>query len=689
MSIFQSGLYGYLLLALLLGISAVVSILYYRKSELSKFKKAVLVLLRAASLFLIIALLLNPLINFTRVSGKTGVDIILIDNSSSLTIENRFGGLRNAADRVREFSSNHKTFAFASVLLGEINDENYFSGSPVRTYSSSLASALEEIYSMPKDYSINSVTVISDGILEKSGSLIPTAKKSGAPFYYLIVGDTIQKSDLVISKVFFNRNSFAGSTSTVKVLVNSYGYKEIIRVRLFEENILKETKEVLTNNSSTEYFTEFKVSSPSTGIRKYSVRVDTAGGEITTLNNSRDFFIKYIDNKFTALAVAGSPGADLSALKQALSKTENFKTDFFVQKSLDSFYEGVLPPLNAYDAVILSGFPLAGTDNKITTQLSTEIEKKGIPVIFLNASNTGYEDLKQFEKFLPFSMVGSKDLPYLSTVRVPNYDFPEQPESVRKINLLPAAFYSKSTFNPKPGAETLGFTTAGNEPAILFHNDGKTKSAAYLGYGFYKWSLNAGLNTGNMLQNLVSVLFNLVLNENKFNKFTLRADKDYYAVSEPVEIKAFTGNTDASISTVRLKITGKNSSDVMDMQKIDEGVYSSVFTPSYESDFTAEGVLFVNNQAAANDAIRFISGIPVEEYIVTKPSDDVLKTLSASTGGVDLKKFDRDKFESLNKDRMTDSYTGKMLFRDSVILLLSIIILLSLEWFLRKRFNLP
>lgn len=689
MNIFQSGLYGYLLLALLLGISAVVSILYYRKSELSKFKKALLALLRAASLFLIIVLLLNPFINFTGISEKSGADIILIDNSRSLTIENRSGELHQAADRVRKFSSNYKIFAFASGLLGEIKDENYFSGSPVRTYSSSLAAALEEIYSMPKDYSVNSVTVISDGIIEKSGSLIPAAKKFGAPFYYLLIGDTAQKNDLVLNKVFFNRNAFVGGTSTVKVLVSSYGYTDNIRVRLFEENILKETKEVLTKNSSTEYSAEFRVSSSTTGVKKYSVRIDTLGGEITTFNNSRDFFIKYIDNKFNVLAVTGSPGADLSALKQALSKTENFKTDFFVQKSLDSFYEGVLPPLNAYDAVILSGFPLAGTDNKITTQISAEIGKKGIPVIFLNASNTGYEDLKQFEKFLPFTVVGSKDLPYLSTVRVPNYDFPEQPESVRKINLLPAAFYSKSTFNPKPGAETLGFTSTGNEPAILFNNDGKTKSAAYLGYGFYKWSLNAGLNTGNMLQNLVSVLFNLVLNENKFNKFTLRADKDYYAVSEPVEIKAFTGNTDASISSVRLKITGKNSSDVMDMQKIDEGVYSAVFTPSYESDFTAEGILFENNQAAANDAIRFISGIPVEEYIVTKPSDDVLKTLSASTGGADLKKFDKDKFESLNKERTTDSYKSKILFRDSVILLLSIIFLLSLEWFLRKRFNLP
>lgn len=689
MNIFQSGLYGYLLFALLLGISAVVSILYYRKSELSKFKKALLVLMRAASLFLIIALLLNPFLNLTNVSEKSGADIILIDNSRSLTIENRFGELHQAAGRIKKFSSNYRTFTFASGFLGEIKDENYFSGSPVRTYSSSLAAALEEIYSMPKDYSVNSVTVISDGILEKSGSLIPVAKKFGAPFYYLLIGDTAQKNDLVLNKVFFNRNAFVGSTSTVKVLVSSYGYSDNIRVRLFEENMLKETKEVLTNNSSTEYSAEFRVSSSSTGIKKYSVRIDTLGGEITAFNNSRDFFIKYIDNKFNVLAVAGSPGADLSALKQALLKTDNFKTDLYVQKSLDSFYEGVLPPLNAYDAVILSGFPLAGTDNKITTQISAEIEKKGIPVIFLNASNTGYENLRQFEKFLPFTVAASKDLPYLSTVRVPNYDFPEQPESVRKINLLPAAFYSKSTFSPKPGAETLGFTSTGNEPAILFYNDGKTKSAAYLGYGFYKWSLNAGQNTGNMLQNLVSVLFNLVLNENKFNKFTLRTDKDNFAVSEPVEIKAFTGNTNTSISSVRMKITGKNSSDVIDMQKIDEGVYSAVFTPSYESDFTAEGILFVNNQAAASDVIRFTSGIPVEEYIVTKPSDDVLKTLSASTGGVDIKKFDKDKFESLNKDLMKESYTGKMLFRDSVILLLAIIFLLSLEWFLRKRFNLP
>lgn len=689
MNIFQSGLYGYILFAFLLGLSSAVSILYYRKSGLSKFKKAVLVLLRTASLFLIIALLLNPLMNVSVLSEKSGADVILIDNSRSLEIENRSADLQPAAEEVRKFSPDYRTFSFASGLLGEIKDDNYFIGSPIRTYSSNLAAALEEIYSMPKDYSVNSVTVISDGLIEKSGTLIPTAKKIGAPFYYLLIGDTIQKNDLVISKIYYNRNSYAGSTSPVKVLINSYGYRNLIIVRLFEENILKETKEVLTDISSTEYLQEFKISSSSTGIKKYSVRVDTLGGEVTTLNNSRDFFIKYIDNKFNLLAVAGSPGADLSALKQALSKTDNFKTDFFVQKSLDSFYEGILPALSGYDAVMLSGFPLAGTDKKITAQLSAEIERYGTPVIFLNASNTGYEDLKQFEKFLPFTVGGNADAPYTSAVRVLDYDFPEQPESIRKINLLPSAFYSKNSFIPKPGTVTLGITSSGSEPAILFHNDGKTRSASYLGYGFYKWSLNAGINTGNMLENLVSVLFNLVLDENKSNRFTVRADKDYYAVSEPVFIKAFTGKTDASLTSVRLNITGKSSSDVIEMQKSDEGVYSAVFTPSYESDFTAEGVLFVNNQAASSDIIRFASGLPVDEFIVTKSSDDVLRTLSASTGGVSLKEFDKSKFERLSKDKMTDSNKRKILFRDSVILLLAIIFLLSLEWFLRKRFNLP
>lgn len=689
MNILQSGLYGIILIVFLFGVSAAVSFLYYRNSGLTKFKKAVLALLRAVSLFFIIALLLNPLVNYPLLSEKPGTDIILIDNSRSLIIQNRFSGLTAAVDRVKELSTNYRTFAFASGLLGEIKDDNIFSDSPDRTYSSSLAGALEEIYTMPKDYTVNSVTIISDGILEKSGSLIPNAKKFGAPFYYLVTGDTIQKNDLVIAKVFCNRNAFAGSITSVKVQLNSFGYTGKINIRLLEENVPKEAKEVLTNTSSTEYFTEFRISSSTTGIKKYSVTVDTLGGEITILNNRRDFFIKYIDNKFSVLAIAGSPGADLSALKQALSKTDNFKTDFFVQKSPDSFYEGTLPPLNAYDIVILSGFPIAGTDKNITAQLTGQINDSGIPVIFLNASNTGYEELKQFEKYLPFTVGSGSSSPYSSTVQVMNYDFPDQPESIRKMSLLPAAFYSRNSFLPKPGTVTLGITSSFNDPAILFYNDGKTRSASYLGYGFYKWSLNAGLSNGNMLENLVSVLFNLVMNENKTNKFSIRTDKDYYAVTEPVEIKALIGNTNASNTSVRLKVTGKNSSDVLEMQKTDEGVYSTVFTPVYESDYTADGVLFVNNQAAASDVIRFAAGTPVDEFVITKSSDDVLRTITANTGGTGLNEYNKSKFESPAKDRVSESYNRKLLLRDSVYLLLAIILLLSLEWFLRKRFNLP
>ncbi|MCE1163991.1 MAG: hypothetical protein LWX07_01155 [Bacteroidetes bacterium] len=690
MNIFHAGLYGWLLLILILSVSSALSFLLNRNNGITGFKKAVLVLLRTASLFCVISLLLNPFITLSVTTGKTGADIILIDNSLSMNLENRYRELQPASDEVKKHGSNVRMFAFGSGLLGEIKSGgDIFTGSEFRTYSTDLAAALEELYPVPKDFSVNTVTVISDGIINQSGSLLPAAKKFGVPFYYYLIGDTVRKNDVLINKVFYNKQAFAGSVSTVKVLINSFGYSRNLNVNLFGEGILMQTKNVLVNTSESEYTTEFKVTSGFPGSRKYTVRIDTLDNEITVLNNSRDFFIKYYENKFKVLVIAGSPGEDFSAFRQSLSKLENFSADFFVGKSPDTFYEGTLPSFDGYSAVFLFGFPLANTDKNLIEKTVKDASERNLPVIFFNSSNTGYENLKELEKLLPFTVSGSAGAPYTSMSRMLPFDAPDEPEPIRKISALPPAVFLKGAFIPKPGADVLAVTTSENEPSVILFNGGTYKSAAFLGSGIYKWTLNNSGETENQIRNLAAVLFNLALGNGNAGKFYLSTDKDCYAYSEPVEIKARTVNAGAGNFSVRLKITGRGFAKETDMEKNGANSFVFRFTPDSLSDFTAEGRLFSDNQPVAGDAVRFSCGNAQEEYILTKPDDRILKSLSANTGGSDIRTLGKSSFEKHEVTDAPGTETKKILVRDSAYYLLFIIFLLSLEWFLRKRFNLP
>lgn len=690
MDIFHAGLYGYLILTILLLVSFTVSFLFYRKNETGDFKKAVLVLLRTASLFLILSLFLNPFVTSTSIPDKQPADVILADNSLSMGLENRYEQLAPALTETRKLSSNSRVYAFGSGLLDEIkNTGNLYTGSEFRTYSTDLAAALDELYSARGEIEVNSITILSDGIITPGGNPVAAAKKFGVPVYYSLIGDTVQKNDVLIKKIFYNRVAFAGSSTAVKVIINSFGYQRNLNVGLFEEGILKQSKIILANRTDTEYSVEFQVTSGITGVRKYSIKVDTLENEITKFNNERDFFIKYTGNKFKVLVIAGSPGADYSAFRQALSGFENISPDYLTGKSTDSFYEGTVPPLKGYDALFLFGFPLEGTDKSIAQKIAEDAAGNNLPVVFFNSSNCGYESLKIFGNMLPFSADNKPGGTYSSPSRMLSMYAPEEPEPVRKISSLPPAVFLKGAFIPRPGASVLGVTTTDNEPAVLLYDDGKTKSAAFLGFGIYKWTLNSSRENENLIRNLTAVLFNLVIEGRGRNKFYLNTEKDCYAFSEPVEITAYDGTVSPGNTSVRLKITGFNFSREPEMDRNGAAAFRYVFTPDSISDFTAAGMLFSEKQLVAEDVIRFSCVKAADEYVVTKPDESVLKSIAANTGGADIKTYKGASFPKNESVKTGVKTENKSLFRDSIRMLILIIVLLSAEWFLRKRFNLP
>jgi hypothetical protein len=690
MNIFHTELYGILLYVLFIVAALAVSFLFYRNTNVSGFRKAVLTGLRSVSLFFILLLLINPFVNLPGVSNLDNTDIILLDNSASLSLENRYENFRTAVSDVKKLSGNVKIYSFGNGLLKEIKDsDSLFSNSPVNTYSTDLSGTLEDLFSRSGNLNINSVTTISDGLINHGNNLSRIAKKFGVPFYYILTGDTARKNDLLVNKVFYNRTAFAGSVSTINVLINSYGYDKTVNVKLYEDDNPVQSKTILINKNTADYYSDFKISSGTAGIKKFSVLIDTLPYEITKRNNESEFYIKFTDNKFKLIVIAGSPGMDYSSFKQEISRIDNFKTDFFVQKSADSFYEGDLPALDSYDALILVGFPIENTNKTIIENLKKKITDSNIPVIFFNASNTGYENLKELENFLPFYISNTDKNIFQSTARLLSDNLPEEPESIRKINSLPPVFFTRNCFSPKPGSNVLAVTPGENEPAVIYRITDSHKSSAFLGFGFYKWALNNSQNNEQVLKNLTSVLFNMIFNESAGSRFIVRTDKDYYAYSEPVEIsaqikdKTFTGNV-----SVRLSITGKNGSKEFDLRAINNSEFGFKITPDYKSDYIVEADLLIDGRTVSKDYAKFTVRDTREEFLLTQPNDEILKSLSLSTGGQNLKNSGIKSLGSGNK-KYSSAFSEKYLLRNSLVFLLTIIFFLSLEWFLRKRFNLP
>ena len=82
---------------------------------------------------------------------------------------------------------------------------------------------------------------------------------------------------------------------------------------------------------------------------KYKIEIEPLEDEITKKNNFNDFFIKYLNNKFKVLVIAGGPSPDLGYVSEELKRIRNFETTFLTQKSADAYYEDIVPDLNEFD----------------------------------------------------------------------------------------------------------------------------------------------------------------------------------------------------------------------------------------------------------------------------------------------------------------------------------------------------
>ena len=686
MNIFSGSILYYVIVIVLLFVSALVSYFIYRKEELENFKKAILVTLRTLSLFLMLFLLLNPFTEYLQKSNTKPINAILIDNSLSIRLEDRYKLIPEAISITGQ--DNSKFFFFGSKLLREAKEYSYDSSLNYK-YSTNLAATLDDIGSN-NDLQINSFTIISDGQINEGYNLMNAVKRFNVPFHYVLLGDTVQKKDLVLRNVNYNKNVYINSLTKVFVNVNSYGYSKEIKVNLYENDVKIKTNTIRAENNTTEYITSFDLISPDQGIKKYKAEIESEDGEITKENNSEIFYIKYTDNSIKVLVIAGSPSSDLSSLKQAFNRSDNFKTDYRIQKQRDEYYDGDIPDLRNYSLIILNGFPTEVTSEEQINSLEKNLKEHSLPVIFINSSDVSFDKLRELQNHLPFIVNDISKKEFRSNIRITANAVTEKAESLNRFNIYPQSYFYKEAFSVKPNSTVLGLTTQESEPAIIVDNTSGTRSAGFLGYGYFKWNLNPQGNYG-FLQGLISAMINLTVDENSGERFVIKTNKDYYAISENILYSAFYKDADPLKKyEVKVNVTGNGKNETLNLNQAGSNVFNNEHMLFDIADYTAKGDLYENGKYLVSSSVKYSVGNAKEEYNETKAKEDILKEIAFRTNGQNLRtKSDNEVKEILKTQGDNVKMTSvKVLFRRSFLYLILVIVLLSIEWYIRKRSNL-
>ncbi|MBE2254623.1 MAG: hypothetical protein IAE65_00355 [Ignavibacteria bacterium] len=683
--------FGFIILFLC--ISVFISLLFYKNKSLSNPLKYSLIIIRTLWVFLLLVLLSNPVIAYISNTTQRPIHLILFDISASNLINSKSDFANKLFDEIK---SSGESIKFFSVDVTEARDSIYFTG--IDNFKTNLSSAIDKVFTSESE-NYSSVTIISDGIINSGGNPVFTAKSLQIPFNYYLTGDTIQKNDVSLKNIFYNKTSYAGALTPVKLEIFSSGYNGTLNIEVFENDNILETKTIEVNDLNKTYFTEFKITSPEESIKKYKIAISPQQDETTLLNNSETFYIKYLDNKFRLLVISGSPSSDLAFLKSELNKINNFEITYLTQKSSTEYYEKELPDLSKINCFLLLGFPTQISNVNLINDINKYVKENNASLFFITSRTIDYSKLSLLENILPFRTSIPSDIEEITSVNSvgnPDTEIFSIPEFLNSVNAMPPVFKTGSLFTPAGNSQTFLITGTGGQPAFLIKRDEISNSAALLFYGFYKWRLNpSGIDGGKIFNYIISNTIFSISDKEKQKKLLISTEKPVYSKFENIKIDAkinFDLMSDGEFVNLNIKNQGYN--ETIRMNKKSNDFFESFLNSLPEGEYNISGELFNGSELLDKDEIKILIGENNFEFKETKSENKFLKELADNTNGKNFTGMsgeeiiaDLSKIETKPAENFSQSLKNALNINPFYFIFL--ILLMGTEWFLRKRNNLP
>ncbi|MCB0819680.1 MAG: hypothetical protein KDC13_03585 [Bacteroidetes bacterium] len=680
----------YILLCLLCGV-AYAFVLYRKNHGVPDASKALiwfLAALRFLSVSILCFLLFAPLLRLNSRELEKPVILFLQDNTESVTansdsvfVKQQYPELlQKLADQLGE-KYDFKSFSFDHELQDSL--KNDFSGK-----ETDISSALTELSDRYENVNIGAVILATDGIYNKGNNPLYNRRMLNAPVYTVAMGDTTIRRDLFIAQLRHNQLAYLNNTFPVQVTIQADKLKgKSSRISIKKDGVSVASEEISISEEQFLKTIDFQIKAEKTGVQRYSVVLENVDGETSFKNNTRDFFIEIIDSRQKVLILAASPHPDVAAIRQSLIQNRNYEVEV---KQADAFSGSVKP----YSLVILHQLPSAGN---AAAGVIAEAGNAGVPLWFIAGASSQPGILNSQQKLLQINGArgGMNDVyPILNPGFALFTLSDELREAIRKFGPLqiPYGNYimqqsAVTLFSQRIGAVSTQY------PLFVFSSDPEHKQALLAGEGMWRWRLQDFAEHGNheLFDELVSkvVQYLSVRNERKNLRVIAR---NSYNENERIRMDAEVYNSSYElINQVDVNLVIKDEKGLtypftfartasaysLDLGMFRAGSYSyAAKTKVGDKEFSAEG--------------RFIVK-PVETEKSSGRADHaMLRTMALRTGGEmvgpqDLLQLTEkiSKREDVKPVSHIES-TVKELVRFPWIFAL-ILLLLSIEWFVRKR----
>ena len=662
--------------------------LYQQKHSWGKWTNRLLFLFRATLIFLICMLLLGPIIKLIiNNEEKPGV-VILVDNSQSV---------RETVDTIKTQSILEQL----NTIAGNLEQTGYkvitrgLNGGQFNSFNAPTSDINSALHAIESDYdgrNLASVVLLSDGIYNTGVSPLYSIFK--VPVHAIGIGDTIQKKDIVLNTVRYNKVAYQGNKFTIQaeVLIHAMPDQDI-PVSIYKNGKVFDTKNQTSGNKSLLVY-DFTVDADKAGIQRFDIVAQVSSSETNAKNNASSIFVEVIEGKKKILLVAPAPHPDIKALRSVIDKNPNYELTIHMPGIKEAERDLLRPEKT--DLVIFHQAP----DNRgYTQQLVKQFMAAGTPTFMILGHQSNLRLIPSLGIDLIFESMGQWDEVFgLPAENFSTFDFPENLNN--SLTRYPPLITPFGKFGFPPGASTVLYQRIGSVPTqrpLLWYIDlpatktGNGRFALLAGEGIWRWrlkeyDLNENTETfdsffGKMIQFLSSKE-----DKRKFRCFPVKQqfnDTEYVVFESQIFNDVFEPQFESMVSIDIVNEKGAT-------QKF---TYTpTVGRPRYQISLPAGvyrySAFIERNGKRETDGGQFsVTPLQIESQNLTADFQ-MLRTLASNTGGSFYTEQDLNELEGNLKAQKTPAIVhSDETFHpliDLKSLFIALMILISTEWFFRK-----
>ncbi len=672
---------------LCLAIGFLYAWVFYQKSNLENQNlKYVLFSLRMISISLLLLLLLSPLFKTTTQTLEKPLIIIAQDASASIAVDAGKGldttqYRRDFEALAKQMKDNYdvEVFNFSDKLNPGFN----FEQKGKQTDLSVIFSKVEDAYARRN---IGGIIIASDGIYNQGANPLTQIADVRYPVYTIALGDTIAKKDIVLLMPNYNRLVYVGNNHEVELVVKAHqanGLSTILKAAT-SDGQTKQQRLAFNKDDETKTI-RMEFAATRKGIQKIDFQLQAIANEISVENNTQTIFVDVLDGKEKILILADAPHPDLSALKRSIEQSQNYEVTL-------AFAQDVPKDLKPFGLVILHNLPSAKFP--INSVMASIAERSKWFIVGMQTDLTSFN---QSQNLVSINGSGQPQV-YLPKLKSDFYPFRITGQSQQYLEKATSLMAPSGSYESKSNTQILfdgqSPNATQNIPLLAVKEELTHKDAVLIGEGVWRWRMENFEDKENFeaFDELINRTVQYLSVKQDKRKFRAEPSKTRFSENEDVLLKAELYDDSYQLNNtpeVAVEIKDKNGQRYSYMFSKKDQAYqlNASILPAGEYDFTASTTLGDKKHISKGSFLITETNV---ELLNTLADHQLLYHISDRTGGVmvypkavlqirDLLKKN-EKVKTIA--RQDESYKP---FINLQWIFALVVLLLSFEWFLRKR----